>query len=460
MFSQASVIIVEQDAELRRGILRALAGCGARLIELAGVEQLAQRLDSARRCVVIAQCRAGAPGGLDLLAELKRMDPLLPVILTGRRADVHAAVEAMRNGAWDYLGSPFGDEQVLRSVHAALLARCAYLDALDLEREPRRIESQIVGQSRAVAELRIKLLALAEVDTSVLIFGETGTGKELAARSLHAFGRRAQRPFVALNCAGLPDSLVDSEIFGHEHGAFTGTAGRRIGRLEYSDDGTLFLDEIETMPRALQCKLLRVLQERCFERLGSNQPRPMRARIVAGTKVDLRRLSTEGVFREDLYYRLAVVEVHLPALRERREDIPLLFQKFVFDIADAAGVARRPVRGDFLMELMHRDWPGNVRELRNLAERFVFGMESGDAAWIPAEAADLSYPRRIQAFERQLILQALHNAGASVSRAAHELGMSRRSLYHKMQRLGIQRSEPGPDQPARGEFPGPAEPKA
>ncbi|MBU6439124.1 MAG: sigma-54 dependent transcriptional regulator [Betaproteobacteria bacterium] len=449
MNAQANVLIAEEDEQLRRDILRALSGCDGTLVELVDFDQLAQRVEAQRRCVVIAQCRPDAPGGLKLLAELKRMDPMLPVILTGRRADVHSAVEAMRNGAWDFLGIPFCGEQVLSSVRAALLARCAYIDATDLLREPRRIEAQIVGRSKPMAELRIKLLALAEVDTNVLIFGETGTGKELAAHSLHVFGRRAQRPFVALNCAGLPDTLVDSEIFGHEHGAFTGTAGRRIGRLEYADDGTIFLDEIETMPRHLQGKLLRVLQERSFERLGSNHGHCMRARIVAGTKVDLRKLSTEGAFREDLYYRLSVVEVHLPPLRERREDIPLLFQKFALDIADAAGVARRTVRGDFLMDLMRRDWPGNVRELRNLAERFVFGMESSDSACLPTEPAERSYLKRIEAFERQIILQALQNAGASVSRAAHELGMSRRSLYHKMDRLRIQRSDFGVGDPEK-----------
>ncbi|MDE2121899.1 MAG: sigma-54-dependent Fis family transcriptional regulator, partial [Betaproteobacteria bacterium] len=248
-------------------------------------------------------------------------------------------------------------------------------------------------------------------------------------------------PFVALNCAGLPESLFDSEIFGHEPGAFTGATSRRIGRIEFAAGGTLFLDEIETMPMLLQAKLLRVLQERSFERLGSNEARPMHCRVVAGTKVDLRRLAAQGGFREDLYYRLAVVELRLPPLRERVADIALLFQKFVFDAARAAGLPLRPVPGAFLADLMTRDWPGNVRELRNAAERFVLGMLSGDDTAAPADAQAETFEQRVNAFERQLIVQALQRAGGRVSAAAADMGLARKTLYDKMRKLGVARSD-------------------
>ncbi|MGA8008826.1 MAG: sigma 54-interacting transcriptional regulator, partial [Thiomonas sp.] len=229
--------------------------------------------------------------------------------------------------------------------------------------------------------------------------------------------------------------------------------GRRVGKIDYAGSGTLFLDEIETMPMALQAKLLRVLQERSFERLGSNASRPMQCRVVAGTKSDLRKLASQGQFREDLYYRLAVVEVKLPPLRERAEDIPLLFQKFVFDAADAADQPLRPIPGAFLTELMTREWPGNVRELRNAAERFVLGMlSSGEAGLLAESDESLSFDARVSAFERQLIMQALRRAGGRVSAASAEMGLPRKTFYDKMRRLGIMREDVADDPNAP--FPG------
>ena len=442
MAPESRVLIVEDDPEVRHGIAQALdlAGLGS-VLALPAAEEALRVVEPGMRAVVVTDIRLPGIDGLQLLARIKALDAALPVIVITGHGDVQTAVEAMRAGAADFLEKPFSSERLAQIARQALLTRSAYLDALQLDDAPQRIESQIVGRTRVMSDLRHKLLALADVDASVLIFGETGTGKESAARSLHGFGSRSRHPFVALNCAGLPESLFDSEIFGHEPGAFTGAATRRIGRIEFAGAGTLFLDEIETMPLLLQAKLLRVLQERSFERLGSNESRPMQCRIVAGTKVDLRKLASQGGFREDLYYRLAVVELRLPALRERVQDGPLLFQKFVFDAARTAGVALRPIPGAFLADLMTREWPGNVRELRNAAERFVLGMLSGDELGEVSGAQRETFEQRVNAFERHLIVQALQRAGGRVSVAAADMGLARKTLYDKMRKLGVTRAD-------------------
>ena len=438
MDEQAVALIVEDEPEVRLGMAQALQLAGLRVGEFADAEDLLAQLQRGRRAVVITDVRLPGMDGLSLLTEIKRRDPELPVIVITGHGDVQMAVEAMRAGAADFLEKPFSSERLAQLARQSLLTRCAYLDALDLGGAPQRLEAQIIGQSKAVRELRHKLLTLAEVDANVLIQGETGSGKESAARSLHAFGPRREQPFVALNCAGLPETLFDSEIFGHEAGAFTGASGRRVGRIEHAGAGTLFLDEIETMPMAQQAKLLRVLQERTFERLGSNQSRPMQCRVVAATKTDLLKLARQGQFREDLYYRLAVVELRVPPLAERVDDIPLLFQTFAFAAAAAAGQQRRAVPGAFLLDLMARDWPGNVRELRNVAERFVLGMLP-DAGGGDAEPASLE--QRVGAFERQLLLQALRRAGGRVSAAAAAIGLPRKTFYDKMRRHAITRDD-------------------
>jgi two-component system C4-dicarboxylate transport response regulator DctD len=269
----------------------------------------------------------------------------------------------------------------------------------------------------------------------VLILGETGAGKEQVARALHEGGNRAARPFVAINCGAIPDSMFESEMFGHEAGAFTGAAKRRIGKIEHAGAGTLFLDEVESMPLALQVKLLRVLQDRTLERLGGNAAVPVRCRVVAATKVDLKQLADAGRFRADLYYRLNVVTVPLPPLRERRDDIPQLFEHFVLQAAGRYQRSVPDVPPALVRQLMLRDWPGNVRELRNAADRFVLGMGGPDLT--EASTAPLSLPDLLDQVERQLIQEALRGSGGQVTGAAVALGVARKTLYDKMKRLGL-----------------------
>jgi two-component system C4-dicarboxylate transport response regulator DctD len=283
---------------------------------------------------------------------------------------------------------------------------------------------------------------VADTNADVLIIGETGTGKELVARALHQRSARRGRNFVAINCGALPESIIESELFGHEAGAFTGAKERRIGKFEHASRGTLFLDEIESMPLSLQIRLLRVLQERTIERLGSNVSISVDVRVVAATKGDLKALAAKGEFREDLYYRLDVIEIVLPPLRERREDIPYLFQHVALTAAARYEREPPPVSPEIMRRLMAQDWPGNVRELQNAAERFVLSpaaFSGRDEETPGAGSAGCTLAEKVRHFERALIEQALSEHGGNVTEAYAALGVPRKTFYEKMQKHGLSR---------------------
>ena len=295
---------------------------------------------------------------------------------------------------------------------------------------------RLVGDSAPMRQVRELIEKVARSMAPVLLNGESGTGKELVARCLHDCGRRREGNFAAINCGGMPEALFESEMFGHEAGAFTGAARRRIGKIEHARGGTLFLDEIETMPMNLQVKMLRALQERQFERLGSNELRPMDSRVVAATKADLLQAAQAQKFRDDLYYRLSVVVLHLPPLRERREDIPLLFTHFAMQAALRHGREQPAVAPRHLQALMAHAWPGNVRELRNIADRFVLGLWDGEEGFRSLAQEPHSLDEQMAQFERYLIREALEACNGSAAAAAERLGVPRKTLYDKMRRLG------------------------
>ncbi len=430
-----SVLLVEDEASVRLATLQSLQLGGIAASAVASMEEAAEQLDLQFPGVVVADVRLGGRSGLDLLQVAMAIDREIPVILMTGHGDVDMAVQAMRDGAYDFVEKPFRAERLVEVVRRALEKRRLVLE--NRGAPPRRDGvPELLGESPALQGLRHFIATIGPSGADVLIHGETGTGKEVVARQLHASGRGGG-PFVAINCAALPESLFESEVFGHEAGAFSGAHKRRPGKFEHARGGTVFLDEIESMPLALQAKLLRVLQERTLERLGGNELIALDCRVVAATKTDLLAASAQGSFRADLYYRIATVQVRLPALREHPSDIPCLFAHFV---KLACQRYQRPVP-DWTPAQMSawtaRPWPGNVRELKAFADRLVLGVaEPADSAGTDDGQAPC-LPRQLELHEKKLLRQALRDAEGSVAGAALRLGIPKKTLYDKLKRYEI-----------------------
>ena len=435
------VLIIEDDPDVRLGCEQALQLEGIPTLGAESAEAARPLIGSDFRGVVVSDIRLPRMDGMTFLREIASIDPELPVVLITGHGDVSMAVQAMKDGAHDFIQKPFAPDHLVEVVRRALEKRRLILEVRDLRTQLAgrdQLEARLIGNNPGMERLRQLITGLANSAADVLIHGETGTGKELVARCLHEASPRRKGHFVAINCGGLPETLFESEIFGHEAGAYTGAAKRRIGKIEYASGGTLFLDEIESMPIAMQIKLLRVLQERTLERLGSNTPIPVDCRIVAATKDDLRLLSDQGRFRADLYYRLSVATLSLPPLRERREDIPLLFQHFLLQAAARHERPVPPCDAARVRQLVGYQWPGNVRELRNVADRCVLGIECG-APPFGAEVDTGTRPlsEMVESFERALIADALRRHQGSLSRSAEALGMAKTTLHDKIRKYGL-----------------------
>lgn len=424
------VWLVEDDEDVRQTLLQTLQLSDISARGFARAEQALQALPAEAPVVFLSDVRMPGMDGLALLQQLQGRDAELPVLLLTGHGDIPMAVEAMRLGAQDFFEKPYQPEQLLHSLRRAMDRRALVLENRRLREQlaARRDPGLLLGHSPQIELLRRQIDNVADTSASVLILGETGTGKELVARSLHqGSGRKGH--FVAVNCTALPESIFESEMFGAEPGAFTGVTKRRIGKIEHADNGTLFLDEIEGMPLNLQAKLLRVLQESVLERLGGNKLIEVDARVVAATKVSLQEAGRAGLFRPDLYFRLNVVTLSLPPLRERRADIPLLFLHFVEQARAQYNRDAAPPSDALLQQLLRRDWPGNVRELRHAAEQYVLGVLA-----VATQTAPLSLPGQLAALEQQLILDAMHRENDNVARAAERLGIPRKTLYDKLAR--------------------------
>lgn len=432
------VYLIEDDEVVRHGCAQALKLADIAVRAFADAEQALAAFAAAPPSVVVSDVRLPGRDGLTLLQELQQRDRELPVILITGHGDVAMAVNAMRNGAYDFIEKPFNSERLVDAVSRALKLRALVDENLRLKQQlQQQGASPLIGQSAAMQEVRRLVNALAPTGADILIRGETGSGKEVLAHAIHTASGRSG-PFVALNCAALPESIFESEMFGHEAGAFTSAAKRRIGKIEYANGGTLFLDEIESMPLSLQAKLLRVLQERYVERLGSNAAIAVDCRVIAATKSDLKALSDQQQFRADLYYRLNVVTIALPPLRQRLEDIPLLMAQFIAQAAARYSVAAPQWSEQDMRRWQSHDWPGNVRELKNAAERFCLGVGDGLAGTIDAAGTpDASLNERLQQAERDWIVQALRSAAGNVARAAELLQIPKKTLYDKLSRFGI-----------------------
>lgn len=446
---ELDVLLVEDDRSVGRSIAQAFRLEQIPLRTCTCVEEALPLLCDPAIGAVVSDVRLQGQDGFALLAAARRFDVELPVVLITAYAHIAVAVQAIREGAYDFIEKPFSVDRLVDVVRRALEKRRLVLDNRRLRDALREQEGRLlIGHSAAIERARQRVSALGAVDVDVLITGETGTGKEVIARALHdCSGRKGA--FVAINCGAIPETVFDSEVFGHEAGSFTGAQKRRIGKIEHANQGTLFLDEIENMPLAMQVKFLRVLQERTLERLGSNDIVPVSFRLVAATKESLRKMSEDGKFRSDLYYRLNVVTIDLPALRDRREDIPVLLQHFT-RMASARFNRPQPTwTSEQLRTWMEADWRGNVRELRNFADRLVLGVGedegdvTGEIKEIEAAARPTSLPALVNAFERQLIEGALRQNQGSVAKAAGALGLPKKTLYDKLRKHRIEPHKDG-----------------
>jgi two-component system C4-dicarboxylate transport response regulator DctD len=440
---QPSVAFVDDDDDLRNANRQTLELAGFTVMPFTDALSALRFLTPDFAGVVVTDVRMPNIDGLELFRRLHAMDTDLPVILITGHGDIDMAVEAIQEGAYDFIAKPYPADRLVQSILRAVEKRRLVMEnrQLRLALETSDDNLPLIGQTPVMQNLRKTLRHVANADVDVLIAGETGTGKEVAASLLHEWSRRKQGNFVALNCGALPETVIESELFGHEAGAFTGAQKKRIGRIEHASGGTLFLDEIESMPLSTQVKLLRVLETREIAPLGTNEHRPVDLRVVAAAKVDLGSPDQRANFREDLFYRLNVVTISIPPLRERREDIPLLFTHFL-QRASARFKSEPPeMTGALRSRLMENDWPGNVRELSHFAERVALGLGGLESERLSQTTNIVKLPEAMEQHEAKLIRDALNANHGDVRSTLETLGIPRKTFYDKLQRHGIDRAD-------------------
>jgi len=442
-----TILLVDDEAPVRQSIEQSLQLADLTVKSFSTAQQALAHISPDFNGVLLTDIRMPGMDGLELMHASLHIDNKLPIILISGHADISTAVNAIRDGAYDLIEKPFSATILVDRVKRALEQRQLTLENRKLKEElanQTRLGPRIIGNSPAIKQLRRLISKIANANADVLIMGETGTGKELVARSLHEQSQRRAKNFVAINCGAIQEQLLNSELFGHEAGAFTDAKSQRIGKFEHANGGTIFLDEIESMAVTTQIPLLRVLQERSIERLGSNKSIPLDLRVLAASKVDLKAAAENQEFREDLYYRLNVVTLDLPPLRERREDIPMLFQHFVLVAAARCEAEMPALDNKALQVLLEHDWPGNIRELRNIAERYVLLGESFQfdlAALMRADKSStgLTLPEQVSCFEKTLIEQALNLNKGDLPKVMEALGLPRKTLSDKMKKYALER---------------------
>jgi two-component system response regulator AtoC len=454
-----TVLVVDDEQNMQTVMRMILEDAGHAVITVASGEEALKHIQNPNLDVVLSDMKMPGMGGEALLARCRADRPDVPVVVVTAHGTIKSAVKSVSAGAADYLTKPFEPEELEIAVHNAINLR-------DILRENQRLKAtvnqsltgkQLLGESPATRHLIEEIEKVAPYKTNVLIMGESGTGKELVARTIHNLGPRRDRPWVAINCSAIPRDLMESELFGYVKGAFTGAAQTRLGRLEQAQGGTLFLDEIGDLDLALQTKMLRVLQEREFSPVGSDQVRKVDVRILAATNRDLKEMVQEGKFREDLFYRLDVYSIVVPPLRERREDVPLLAQVFLHELATDTDKPVRAISPEAIEVLTRYNWPGNIRESHNAIERSLLSckgdtIDSGDLPHSilrstgAAPTADSYLDNMgssdldawLEGVERRAILQALDQSQGVQAQAARRLGISERSLWHRIKKLKIQ----------------------
>jgi DNA-binding NtrC family response regulator len=449
------ILVVEDEEKLRRVLELQLRSADFE-VEKTGLAEEALKLVD-RADLVLTDLRLPGMGGLELTSAIRRENARIPIVVMTAFGTVETAVEAMKAGAADFLLKPFSLDHLMTVIRKALEMRALQDENLKLRQElGHRYEfDNIVGHSPSMQEIFATVERVAPSRSTVLLAGESGVGKDLIARAIHYHSPRRDRPFVKINCTAIPENLMESELFGYEKGAFTGANTTKPGKFEQADTGTAFLDEIGDVPASIQVKLLRVLQEREFERLGSNKTRHIDVRIVAATNQDLRAALEQGTFREDLYYRLNVVPIDIPPLRERREDIPFLAEHFVAKLGRASGSRVESISEAAIEKLMGYHWPGNVRELENVIERSIVlspaaRLEAADirldtSPRVPRQAADNCLPDGVtlDEYEQAIIREALRRADGNKSQAARLLGLTRNALRYRLSQMGMDKEAGG-----------------
>ncbi len=453
MAHKAHLLVVDDDANTLASLARAfrLAGHEATVCDTAA--RALELIKTQRFDLILSDVVMPGKDGLSLLADLKAAGVATPVVMISGQANVEMAVRATRLGAVDFLEKPISSDKLLVTVENVL--RLVRLEEENRQLRQRLGKHEIIWAHPEMERLLAQVERVAASETRVCLLGETGTGKELVARTLHEKSARRAGPFVTLNCAAVPAELIESELFGHEKGAFTGAAGRHVGKFEQASGGTLFLDEIGDMPLVMQAKLLRVLEEGEIERVGGDHPIAVDVRVIVATHRNLDELVRQNAFRPDLYHRIYVYPLVLPPLRERPEDIPVLAQHFVRQVAQQNSWKEKTFAPEAIEELKRYSWPGNVRELRNVVERLLLlssgpevdaaavclalpaGVAAGATTGVPASAASGSLAERVRVFEREVLLAELKRHNHHMTNVARALGLERSHLYKKCQQLGI-----------------------
>jgi two-component system, NtrC family, response regulator HydG len=458
------ILGVDDDLVMREALRDTLSAEGHEVHAVESAAQAFAELERQEWDLVLADLSLPRVSGLELLDRIKRSWPSTEVIVITGQGSIATAVDAIKRGAYHYLTKPFTAEEIIHLVRQALERRRLVDRKERLEEELSQVRGmhQLVGQSEALRRVRQVIQTAAGSEATVLLEGESGTGKEIIANAIHGLSKRSRGPLVKMNCAAVPETLLESELFGHEKGAFTGADRRRVGRFEQAEAGTLFLDEVCEMQPRLQAKFLRALQEREIERLGGSETIPVDVRIIAATNRDLQKALAEGVLREDLYYRLNVILLRVPPLRERMDDVPILAMHFVRKYAAREGVPTAGIAEEAMNVLLSYAWPGNVRELENAIERAVV---LGRADVLRPQDLPPQVHRRgeeqrplipahltLEEIEKLAIAQALRLTGGNKSEAAERLGIHRTSIYDKMRRYGIEWTPAGGEptaEPAR-----------
>ncbi len=450
-----NILIVDDEKSICQSLEGILADEGYEVQTAPSAEEALRMMEEEAPHLVLLDIWLPGMDGLEALKIIKTEFPQVRVVMMSGHGTIETAVKATKLGAFDFIEKPLSLEKIILVINHAM-------DMMRLEEENVLLKQkltqsfELTGKSPVIMELKEQISIVAPTNAWILIMGENGTGKELVARSIHRRSRRSQKPFVEVNCAAIPEELIESELFGHEKGAFTGATSKKRGKFDLANEGTIFLDEVADMSQKAQAKILRILQEKTFERVGGNRLISTDVRVLAATNKDLEREMEDGRFRQDLYYRLNVIPLHVPPLRDRREDIPLLVARFIHDFSLKEGEVEKTMSNEALEKLMRHDWPGNVRELKNIVERLVI-MTPGriiDVADIPPlqktenghrpETADIPIPsdsdslrEARQDFEKQFIMKKLKEFEGNISRTAEAIGLERSNLHRKIKSYGL-----------------------